>query len=188
MIPARKLIETTKGDGGYFRRRSDSQFGRKFSDGILPYFSSNRVRKDSLPDFPRRLSIKSDQEYRKFSSGSIDAIYQSRRYSRDDVMEATGFTKSKVFPITERRILENIDGLYLSKSKLMKTRSTNSIGLHNLNPLKFSKNSRKLQRPPGKFLRRVRSENNVLPPPFKNRLLVSLLVYSVLVILRSGHE
>ncbi|XP_062585591.1 uncharacterized protein LOC134247243 [Saccostrea cucullata] len=175
MIPTRKLIEATKGDNRVFRRRSDSQFGRKFSDSNISYISSSfKLRKDSLSDFPRRLSIKSDQDYLKSRSSSIEIFYQSRRFSRDDVMETSGFTKSKVYPITERKILESVDGLYLSKTKLMKTRSTNNLGLPPLNPSKLSKNSRKTQRPPGKFLRRVRSENNVIPPPFKNRILVSL--------------
>lgn len=173
MIPTRKLIETTNDDARFYRRRSDAQFGRKFSDGNILCFNSNlKKRTSSFSDYPRRLSVKSDQDFRKFSSGSIDVFYQSRRYSRDDVMEAHGFTKSKVYPITERKILENVDGLYLSKSKLMKTRSTNNIFLPPLN-LRLPKTSRKPQKPNGKSLRRVRSENYVIPLPFKNKILVS---------------
>lgn len=174
MIPTRKLIETANDDARFYRRRSDAQFGRKFSDGNILCFNSNlKKRTSSFSDYPRRLSVKSDQDFRKFSSGSIDVFYQSRRYSRDDVMEAQGFTKSKVYPITERKILENVDGLYLSKSKLMKTRSTNNIILPPLN-LRLPKSTRKPQKPNGKSLRRVRSENYVIPLPFKNKILVSL--------------
>lgn len=171
MIPTRKLIETANDDARFYRRRSDAQFGRKFSDGNILYYDSKfKKRTSSFSDYPRRLSVKSDQGFRKFSSGSIDVFYQSRRYSRDDVMEAPGFTKSKVYPITERKILENVDGLYLSKSKLMKTRSTNNINLPPLN-LRLPKTTRKPQKPNGKSLRRVRSENYVIPLPFKNKIL-----------------
>ena len=174
MNPNRKLIETVKEDTRFYRRRSDAQFGRKFSDSNLLFlFPHSKTRKSSLSDYPRRLSVKSEQDFRKFSRNSLDVFYQSRRFSRDDVMEEPGLTKSKVYPITERRILENVDGLYLSKSKLMKTRSSNNIGLPPLNPSRFTKNNRKTQRPNGKSLRKIRSENYVIPPPFKNRLLVS---------------
>lgn len=182
MIPTRKLIETANDDARFYRRRSDAQFGRKFSDGNILCFNSNlKKRTSSFSDYPRRLSVKSDQDFRKFSSGSIDVFYQSRRYSRDDAMEAQGFTKSKVYPITERKILENVDGLYLSKSKLMKTRSTNNIILPPLN-LRLPKTTRKPQKPNGKSLRRVRSENYVIPLPFKNKILVSLYGLFFLVI------
>lgn len=182
MIPTRKLIETANDDARFYRRRSDAQFGRKFSDGNILYYDSKfKKRTSSFSDYPRRLSVKSDQDFRKFSSGSIDVFYQSRRYSRDDVMEAQGFTKSKVYPITERKILENVDGLYLSKSKLMKTRSTNNINLPPLN-VRLPKTTRKPQKPNGKSLRRVRSENYVIPLPFKNKILVSLYWLFFLVI------
>lgn len=48
-------------------------------------------------------------------------------------MEVLGFIKSKVYLIIERKILENVDGFYLLKLKLMKICLINNIILLLLN-------------------------------------------------------
>lgn len=48
-------------------------------------------------------------------------------------MEVLGFIKSKVYLIIERKILENVDGFYLLKLKLMKICLINNINLLLLN-------------------------------------------------------
>ena len=141
---------------------------RKFSETNLFQNRANRRSSDIGPQ-------------RRFSSFSLESNRNSRRQSQNDVIMDATVVKRQTFRSRDSwRTRGSYDGmgsdstfsLSLSKSKLSKTHSTQN--LYSLGAL------RKLQKIPGKertigkYLRRVRSENYVIPAPWKNRILVRM--------------
>lgn len=151
----------------------------------------------------RKLSDSSEQRYDKRVQrrrthsemdcttrfGMVPTTLRSRHFSITEEPEettdtTTAYRKSrqsnsipefKIADDSMARAKANIAMLQISKNKLLKTRSTQNFGLfvpvrRGSKPQLFGKTVFRQ----GRFLRRVRSENNVIPaPPFVNRILVS---------------
>ncbi|KAK3099955.1 hypothetical protein FSP39_012490 [Pinctada imbricata] len=141
------------------RIHSESDFcRRKYSDTYINQTYRSRRRSDS--DYSRRLSSVSQDSYRG-----------PRRPSQNDGIDLTQARRQQTRPKqrAEMNFQDNFYNLSLSRSKLTKTNSTQNF--QSLSSL------RKLYRRPskekgvGKLLRRVRSESNVIPAPWKNRIL-----------------
>ena len=155
--PPRKLSDTT---GVNFR--SSRRFSSRSSENdIFRKFSTFNLFKQNSRIGSRHFSIDENTE--------LDTSPRCRTHKSNSV----GCTMME--NITESALRTKMNMMMFPQKKLLKTRSTQNFGFVASKKQPRPQQFGRVYLRHGKSFRRTRSENMMLAPPFKNRILVSVL-------------